>query len=98
MNSNAPLAKLSYSVLVASLIAAAICIIFLATPRLDWYWWLGLALFALTAGVLLAPVIAYRWTTRPSRRYPVAPAIQSSDLRIIGGHRVTSDERWGRAA
>lgn len=94
MNSNAPLAKLSYSVLVASLITAAVCIVFLATPRLDWYWWLGFVLFAVPVLAIVAPVIAYRWTTRPSRRYPVAPAIQSCDLRVIGGNRVSSDERW----
>ena len=58
MTSNAPLAKLSYSLLVASLIASAVLIIFLATPRLDWYWWLGFALFA-------APVI---WCLKSSRQ------------------------------
>jgi hypothetical protein len=83
VTSTAPLAKLSYSVLVASLITAAVLILFLATPRLDWYWWLGFVLFAITVVTVLAPVIAYRWTTRPGHRYPAAPAIDyCAELRL----------------
>jgi hypothetical protein len=75
--------KLSYSALVASVIASALYILFLAIPRLDWYWWLGFALFALPVVAVLAPVISYRWTTRPGHRYPAAPPIDYHDeLRV----------------
>jgi hypothetical protein len=67
--------KLSYSVLVASLIASALYIPFLAIPTLDWYWWFGFVLFAIPVVTVLAPVISYKWTTRPSHRYPAAPAL-----------------------
>jgi hypothetical protein len=66
--------KLQYSFLVASLIASVIYFFALITPSLDWYWWLGFAMVALTAAVVLAGVGSYERTTRPGPRYPAAPA------------------------
>lgn len=93
MTSTAPLAKLSYSALVASLVASAIYIVFLAAPRLDWYWWLGFALFALPALVCVWGEVSYRWTTRPGHRYP-AHRPSPADLQVIGGNGVPAEDRW----
>jgi len=54
----------------------------------------GLFFFCTVCLVLLAAT-AYRWTTRREVRYQAAPVDPYREhLRVIGGCRVTSDERW----
>lgn len=53
------------------------------------------AAFIASASVAIAAHLAYRYTTKQERGYDQAPAPDSRDqLRVIGGNRISSDERW----
>ena len=66
----------------------------LSTPELIVFIVGGL-FFICTICLVLLAAAAYRWTTRPSVRYPAAPVDPYREhLQVIGGSRVTSEERW----
>jgi len=67
----------------------------LSTPELIAFMVGGL-LFVCTVCLFLLAAAAYRWTTRPSVRYPAVTADQlGPDLRVIGGSsHIPAGERW----